>query len=121
LSERVRVKAEAEFDDPDREIIEANGREIGVIRLDGEYYALVNTCLHEGGPVCKGEVRPELVGEFVEPGERIEEDFSGDPTVACPWHGYTYDLASGDHVGDDRYSLPTFDVTTEDGVVYVEV
>lgn len=58
LSDRVHVKSAAEFDDPGREIVEVDDREVGVIKREGEYYALLNVCLHEGGPVAKGEVRP---------------------------------------------------------------
>lgn len=120
MSDRVRVKSEESFDDPGREIVEVDGREVGVIKLDGEYYALSNVCLHEGGPVAKGEVRPKLVAEDTPAGEHVTEDFAGEPCVACPWHGYTYDLETGDHVGDSNYSLPTYDVTVEDGDVFVE-
>lgn len=121
MSDRVRVKSAAEFDDPGREIVEVDDREVGVIKREGEYYALLNVCLHEGGPVAKGEVRPRLVAEDTPAGQHITEEFSGDPCVACPWHGYTYDLATGDHIGDAAYSLPTFEVTVDDGDVYVEL
>lgn len=121
MSDRVHVKSAAEFDDPGREIVEVDDREIGVIKREGEYYALLNVCLHEGGPVAKGEVRPRLVAEDTPAGQHITEEFSGDPCVACPWHGYTYDLATGDHIGDAAYSLPTFEVTVDDGDVYVEL
>lgn len=56
-----------------------------------------------------------------EVGERTKETLTEDEHVAvCPWHGWTYDLRTGLHTGDDSVSLPTFDVVVEDGVVYVE-
>lgn len=121
MPDRVRVKPAAEFDDPGREIVAVDGQEVGVIKLDGEYYAVENVCQHEGGPVAKGEVRPKLEAEDSPAGEHVTEDFSGDPCIACPWHGFTYDLATGEHVGDPGYALRTFEVTVDDGDVYVSV
>lgn len=121
MSNRIHVKPEAEFDDPGREIVDVGSREVGVIKLDGQYYALSNVCLHEGGPAAKGEVRPKLVAEDTPAGQHFTEDYTGDPCIACPWHGYTYDLETGDHVGDANYSLDTYDVSVEDGDVYVEL
>lgn len=120
MPERVHVKADDAFEDPGRAFVEVDGEPVGVIKLDGEYYAIANVCLHEGGPVAKGEVRPRLIAEDTPAGEHVTEAFEGDPCVACPWHGYTYDLATGEHVGDADYRLRTYDVTVEDGDVYVE-
>ena len=33
-----------------------NGREIGIYNLGGEYFALLNRCPHEAGPLCRGNV-----------------------------------------------------------------
>lgn len=121
MSERITVAPEAEFGDPDRQIVDVDGASVGVFRIDGEFYALRNECLHQGGPVCKGQVRPGLEADYPGPGEQIEEDIAGDLTVACPWHGYTYHLETGEHVGSGEYELPTFEVVVDDGIVYVEL
>lgn len=121
MSDRVHVAPAAEFGPGSREIVEVQGREVGVFNVDGEQYAILNHCLHQGGPVCEGRVRGKLVGEQTDPGERVEERFDEEnPVVTCPWHGWEYELATGDHAGDDDISLPTFDVVVEDGDVYVE-
>jgi nitrite reductase/ring-hydroxylating ferredoxin subunit len=121
LTDLVRVKSLDDFDENSREIVEVADRSIGVFRVNGEFYAIENECKHVGGPVCKGQVRNELVGEFVGPGEHLEETFSGAPSIACPWHGYTYRLDTGDHVGDDSITLESFDVVVEDGTVYLDL
>ena len=38
------------FDDPSRRVIEIAGIQVGVFRLDGEFYAYENKCPHLGGP-----------------------------------------------------------------------
>jgi nitrite reductase/ring-hydroxylating ferredoxin subunit len=121
VTNRIPVKPVADFEENSREIVHVDGSPVGVFKVDGEFYALENRCKHAGGPVCKGQVRNELVGEFVDPGEHVEESYTGSPTVACPWHGYTYRLDSGDHVGDESISLTTFDVDVEDGTVYLAI
>lgn len=121
MSDRVRVKPADEFEEGERAIVEVDGRSVGVLNVDGEYYAVLNQCAHAGGPVCEGQVKPQLEGEFVEPGKRIKKTLSEDSfRISCPWHGWDYDLESGVHLGQSDISIPTFDVTVEDGVVYVE-
>ncbi|MFC6765102.1 Rieske (2Fe-2S) protein [Natrinema soli] len=121
-TELIEVGADAEFDDGDRELVEANGIEVGVIRADGEYYAVQNRCLHDCGPVAEGNVGEKLVGEFVEPGKRVDKSFDEDELIiSCPWHGWSYDLETGEQLADDNIVLPTYDVVVEEGIVYVNV
>lgn len=121
MSERVLVGAVSDFGHGDREIVTANGTNVGVFCLDGEFYAYENVCPHQGGPVCSGRVGGEIVAEFTEPGERIEETVSDTQVVACPWHGWEYDIESGQHLGVDDISLNEFDIVVDDGNVYVDV
>ncbi|WP_144900776.1 Rieske (2Fe-2S) protein [Halobellus captivus] len=116
----VEVGPESEFEDGDHAIVEVGRAEVGVIKAEGEFYALRNQCPHDGGPVCKGNVQRELVGEFTGTGERIDQHYSDNCIVSCPWHGWSFELETGKHIGDDRIRVPTYDVVVEDGVVYVD-
>lgn len=109
--------AEEVAEDGDRIIVEVEGQEIGVFRVDGELHALPNFCPHQAGPLCQGEITGRMVvnedgweWRYVQEGE----------IVTCPWHGWKYDITSGENIKDDRYSLPAYGVTVEDGDVYVE-
>lgn len=51
---------------------------IALFAAGGRVYALDNRCLHIGSPIDEGVVE--------------------DGCVACPWHGWTYELASGDQL-----------------------
>lgn len=104
----------------DSTLVEVDDVLVGVFNVDGEYYAIENECAHQGGPVCSGDVRPELVGEFVEPGERVEEYHGDRPVIACPWHGWEYDLETGRHLGVDDIALRAYTVVEDDGDLYVE-
>lgn len=116
----VRVKPTDAFDDGDHELVDVDGVEVGVIRADDEFYAFRNTCPHDGGPVCKGNVSKKLVGEFVEPGERIEKQFVDEMIISCPWHGWSFDLETGENLADDNIVLPSYNVVVKDGVVFVD-
>jgi 3-phenylpropionate/trans-cinnamate dioxygenase ferredoxin subunit len=88
---RVVVAPLSGFPDGERRIVEVGGRSIGVFRVGESFYGLRNRCPHQGGPLCLGHVLGDAVAE--EPGSaRI----SSDPLrIACPWHGWEYDLDSG--------------------------
>jgi nitrite reductase/ring-hydroxylating ferredoxin subunit len=118
--DRVRICDESELEPGDRTLVDVDGVEVGVINVDGELYAMRNSCPHRDGPVCEGKVTNALVGTWPGVGERLEERMSGDPAIACPWHGWEFDLATGDHLGDATFSVETYDVVVEDDVVYVE-
>ncbi len=75
-----------------RLLVEVEGRSIGIFHVEGRYYALLNRCPHNGGPLGKGEVVGLI--ESSAPG-----DWKLDPSrkfLACPWHGWEYDLATGE-------------------------
>lgn len=121
MTEFVPVANVEELDHRERKIVSVRGRSIGVFNFDGEYYAAANTCPHEGGPACEGKFQGALVGEYEEPGKRVRERFSDSPAISCPWHGWEYDLATGEHLGDPEVVLPTYEVEVRDGTVYVAV
>jgi nitrite reductase/ring-hydroxylating ferredoxin subunit len=96
------------------------GREIGIIRWNGEVYALRNVCPHQFGPVCRGHVMPLITGGL---DERLDAD-ADRPVLVCPWHGWEFDVATGKSAWGDtpyRYHLKTYEVRIENGRVLVEV
>ena len=120
MSDRVRVCAEEDLPAGERTIVDVDGVEVGVLNVEGELFAVRNSCPHRDGPVCKGRVTDALVGTWPGVGERLEESMTGEPAIACPWHGWEFDLETGVHLGDDTYAVQTYDVSVDDGVVYVE-
>lgn len=117
---RIRVCRTEELPPGERRLVTVDETPVGVLNVDGEYYAIENECAHQGGPVCKGKVQPELVGEYSEPGARVHERPGERLAIACPWHGWEYDLETGRHLGVTDIALETFDVTVEQDVIYLE-
>lgn len=88
---RVVVAPLRSFPSGERRIVEVGGRSIGVFRVGESFYGIRNRCPHQGGPLCLGHVLGDAVS--VLPGDAT---ISSDPLrIACPWHGWEYDLATG--------------------------
>jgi len=74
-----------------RKIVEVAGRSVGVFNVGGEFFALLNRCPHQGGPLCLGNTHG-----FLRPAEVGEYDYSrAGEMLRCPWHGWEYDLRTG--------------------------
>lgn len=114
---RHRVADAAELaEDGSRVIAEVEGVEVAVFRIEGELHALANFCPHQGGPLCEGELRGRTT--VADNGWGWDYD-STEKQVVCPWHGWLFDVTTGQSPDDDRYAAPTYDVELEDGAVFV--
>lgn len=111
----------SEFADPGRKIIESDGVEVGVFKLDGAFYAYANVCPHMGGPACQGKIIAKVDEIIAEDRTSHGMAFSKTQThVVCPWHGYEFDIRTGRHPGNPRIRLRSVEVrVTEAGDVVV--
>jgi nitrite reductase/ring-hydroxylating ferredoxin subunit len=113
------VAKTAELKDGDRRIVSAGNREIGVFHKDGAYYAYSNTCLHQGGPACEGLVINNVV-DIINSDRTYEGQKFGDEThFVCPWHGYEYDIKTGECIGDRKLRLRKFEVVKRGDEIFV--
>jgi nitrite reductase/ring-hydroxylating ferredoxin subunit len=82
--------------------------EIGVFNVGGRFFAYRNVCPHAGAPICVGKVcgttLPSNVGEYILAREG--------EIVRCPWHGWEFDLLTGEHLVDEKMKLRGYDVET---------
>ena len=98
-----------------RKIVEIGGRSIGVFNVHGTFVAALNVCPHELAPVCLGAVRGTALPSI--PGEHHwgrEEEI-----LACPWHGWEFDLRTGRALADTRKRLRLYPVSVREDTVYV--
>ncbi|MDQ2052816.1 Rieske (2Fe-2S) protein [Natronolimnohabitans sp. A-GB9] len=110
------VTSADDIEDGERVVVDIEGREIAVFHSNGEYHALSNYCTHQGGPACEG-----LLSGTIDVDEDDELIWTCDKEiVACPWHGWEFDITSGEHLASDKYRLPSYDVHVIDGDLYVE-
>lgn len=80
--------------------VKVGKRDLAVIRVGDDVFALSNLCRHAFGPLSEG--------------------FADGFHLMCPWHGWRYDVRDGttDHPNADVSTFPT---TLRDDVVYVSV
>jgi 3-phenylpropionate/trans-cinnamate dioxygenase ferredoxin subunit len=110
-----------EFVDRTSRVIEIGGRSIGIVRVGATFYALLNTCPHQGGPVCTGGIYPRTRAEIL-PNGRIREWYDhAAPVVACPWHGWEFDIETGRCVADPTRRVASYETTVVDGDVIVSL
>jgi 3-phenylpropionate/trans-cinnamate dioxygenase ferredoxin subunit len=92
-------------------IVSVDGRDMGIYRLDGAFYALPNRCPHLGGPSCKGQIMHEIHAPV--PGDVRGND---DRTfIACPWHNWEFDIRTGQSYWNAKLRARPFMVAVERG------
>jgi nitrite reductase/ring-hydroxylating ferredoxin subunit len=79
-----------------------DGRRVAIVRRGRTVHALDDSCPHAGGPLSQGTVSG---GE-----------------LACPYHGWVFDLATGACRAPARaVSATVYPVSVEDGEVWVDL
>jgi nitrite reductase (NADH) small subunit len=96
VSDFIRICSQSELPEPGnvREFT-ANGRALCVANDGGAICVLDGTCPHEEGPLGEGTLE----------GGR----------VVCPWHGYAFDLRTGEAEGEPTLKAQVFEARVEDG------
>ncbi len=75
-------------------------REIGVFNVGGTFHAIENTCPHQGGPLHEGWIEGCV--------------------VTCGWHGWSFDLTTGDLITTPGLSsVAVFDVAIDGSTILV--
>ena len=118
----VNIGAASEFSDPGRKIVGFGNFEVGVFKLDGEFYAYFNLCPHTGGPVCQGKMIAKVEEVIAE--DKTSKGMAFSKTklhIVCPWHGFEFDIRTGIHPGNPRARLRKFKVAVEGGDVVISV
>ena len=77
-----------------------NGDRVAVFRHEGALSAISNACAHQNGPLGEGRIL--------------------DCLVTCPWHGFQYDVRSGQSPAPFTEKIPTYRLKIEDGTVFVD-
>ncbi len=82
-------------------VIEFGEEAIALFNVNGEFYAINNTCLHRGGPLGEGELNGKI--------------------VTCPWHGWEYDVTTGENVYDPKLKVKTYKVLIQGSDIFIEI
>lgn len=82
-------------------LIQVDGQDIALFNVNGTYYAMGAVCPHEEGPLDQGEVDGH--------------------TIVCPWHGYDFNVKTGECSVDPELRVMTYTVKTEGDDLLIEV
>ena len=122
MGEEVYVGRRDEFVDGLRRIVEIGDRSVGVFARAGEFYAYLNRCPHQGGPVCEGVIVAKAETEVNADGSGNRGRFSStEKHLACPWHGVEFNLTDGICWSDPRLRLRPYEVVLRDDEVLIRV
>lgn len=90
---------------------------VGVFRLNDGFHALLNVCPHKGTALCEG---PVCGTTKTTDSRKFVYDRAGE-IVRCAWHGWEFDIRSGEFLVDASVKARTFEVTVEDDDIFVHV
>ena len=79
--------------------VEHEGRIYALFNVDGVVSAIDGICPHQGGPLAEGEIQGTC--------------------VTCPWHGWQFDVRTGQSALHGRIRQPLYEVKIENGDVLV--
>jgi len=116
----IKIGKAAAFPNPGRKVIDVDGTAVGVFRFNGKFTAYENVCPHMGGPVCQGKIIARVEELVADDKTTLGFSFSKDQTnIVCPWHGYEFDIATGQHQGNSRLRLRPVKVDVVEGELVV--
>ena len=97
-----RVATPAEIAAGQGRLVESGGLSVAVFNAgEGRYYACGGSCPHEDGPLAEGWLEGE--------------------SVVCPWHGFSFDLASGRCLVDPDLAIRVYAVRVTNDAVEVDL
>jgi nitrite reductase (NADH) small subunit len=76
-----------------------DGERLAVFAVEGKWVATTGTCPHAGGPLSEGTVC--------------------DAMLSCPWHGWSFNLQTGECEEDPDLVLPLYEVHVEGDDIFV--
>ena len=80
--------------------VHLEGLTIALANVAGKFYALNNSCLHRGGPLGQGQLSGTV--------------------LTCPWHGWQYQISTGQVTFNPEMRLDTYPVELRDDEVWVD-
>ena len=99
--EEIRACAVEDVPAQEGRVITVHGRPIALFRASSGWFALDNTCTHQGGPLASGLLSEE--------------------SVACPLHERRFELSTGRAVDHDCGAVASYPVEVRDGAVFLGV
>lgn len=101
MAEFVTVANKDELKSGECKVVVLKNRTLALYNVDDNYYATDNTCMHKGGPLGDGELDGII--------------------ITCPWHGWQYDVTTGENTWDSNTKVETFEVQIRADEVQIKI
>jgi len=106
------VARAAELPPGTRKLVRVGSRDIVVLNVAGELFALSDACPHKGGSLFRGKLTGAVASS--EPGHYCYARRG--EILRCPWHGWEFDVRTGKSWCDpERMRLRSYEVAIEPG------
>lgn len=97
----IKVASKNDLKPGEGKVIDVSGTKVALFNVDGEFFAINNTCRHKGGPLGEGYLEGDV--------------------VTCPWHGWKYNVKTGANVTIPNLKMASYKVKVEGDDVMVAV
>lgn len=100
MTDFVKVAEAADVPPGRMKAVDVRGERVTLANAGGRFFAFADSCTHDGGPLCEGE----LDGE----------------SVVCPWHFSRFSIRTGEVIDSPAHEpVRTYSVRTEGGAILV--
>jgi 3-phenylpropionate/trans-cinnamate dioxygenase ferredoxin component len=101
MSEWINVIGQSALADGEHVVVDVDGVDVAVFKLDGQFYAIEDVCTHDGAPIADGVLE-------------------GDEII-CPRHGARFCVKTGKVKSPPAYEdITCYPVRIESGTVQVK-
>ena len=101
MAEFIKVAKRGEVPAEMGKYVTVQGREIALFNVGGKICAIHHVCPHQGGPLAEGGLEGNV--------------------VTCPWHGWQFDVTTGECVFNPTIKQETYKVKEEGQEIFVEI
>jgi 3-phenylpropionate/trans-cinnamate dioxygenase ferredoxin subunit len=100
MGEFVKVADAGEIPPGRMKVVTVRGERVAIANAQGTLFAFADSCTHDGGPLCEGELEGDA--------------------VTCPWHFSRFSIRTGEVIDSPAHEpVRTYPVRVEDGAVLV--
>ncbi len=101
MSELIKVAETSDLQPGEGKTVAVGDRELALFNVDGKFHCVDNTCPHRGGPLGEGMLEGNV--------------------VVCPWHGWRFDVSTGQSPVVPTAKVERFECVVEGNDVKVKL
>ncbi|MNF67344.1 3-phenylpropionate/cinnamic acid dioxygenase ferredoxin subunit [compost metagenome] len=101
MSRRIAVSASQVPNVGERILLVDEGSSVALFNVDGQLYAIDDSCPHQGASLCSGRLEGQV--------------------IKCGAHGLRFDLASGYLLNSARLRVASYPVEVIDGQMFIVI